>query len=88
MKAWKRALAALLAAGLLAAGLSACNKAEEPTAIEKVSGLAPETTLFTVDGQPVTAADYCYWLTYNMDYVSFIFTMVKSRSGQTMQRTA
>lgn len=70
MKVWKRALAALLAAGLLATGLSACNKAEEPTAIEKVSGLAPETTMFTVDGQPVTAADYCYWLTYNMDYVS------------------
>lgn len=71
MKAWKRALAALLTAGLLAAGLSACNqKTAEPTAIERVSGFAPETTLFTVDGQPVTAADYCYWLTYNMDYVS------------------
>lgn len=72
MKIWKRTLAALLAAGLLAAGLTACNSPAkaEPTSIDKVAGISADTTLFTVDGQPVTAADYCYWLTYNMDYIS------------------
>lgn len=71
MKIWKRALAAFLTVGLLAAGLTACSKKPaEPTSIEKVAGITADTTLFTVDGQPVTAADYCYWLTYNMDYVS------------------
>ncbi len=72
MKTWKRILAALTAAGLLAAGLTACSTPAktEPTSIEKVAGVSADTTLFTVDGQPVTAADYCYWLTYNIDYIS------------------
>ena len=72
MKVWKRALAAVLAVGSLVC-LASCGttaKTEESSSIQQVAGIAPDTVLFTVDGQNVTADDYCYWLTYNIDYVS------------------
>ena len=73
MKLWKRALAGLTAAAM-AGVLAACSPAQaepETTVIDRLTGMPEDTVLFTVDGSPVTAGDYCYWLAMSCDNVSY-----------------
>lgn len=72
MKKW---LSALLALVMLVTMLSGCGqKAEqsqlEPTNLTKegifyeLTGVSPETTVMTVSGNPISAEEYLYWVSY------------------------
>ncbi len=75
MKKLKCTAAFLLSVVLLLSVLTGCgNSAAKPSAEEdvtlKLAGIAKDTTLFTVDGVPVSAENYLFWVAQSADYVA------------------
>ncbi|MPM05229.1 Foldase protein PrsA [bioreactor metagenome] len=74
MKKLKYTAAFLLSVVLLLSALTGCgNSAASPSAEEdvtlKLAGIAKDTTLFTVDGVPVSAENFLFWVAQSADYV-------------------
>ena len=57
----RNVLALALAAVMLLCVLTGCGK-KEPL-VKEIAGIDPETTVMTINGAPISAELYYYWLT-------------------------
>lgn len=80
MKKW---LSVLLALALLAALCTGCGEAEEPPSgiYYDITGIAPDETVMTVDGNEIPAQLYFYWTTYNCGALEYQINMYYSYYG-------
>lgn len=71
MNRMKKVLSVALAGALLTGALAGCQSLAKPAADDityQVSGIARDKVLAKVDGQPITAEEYFYWLTQSVAY--------------------
>lgn len=70
----KRFVAGLIAAILLVSCLSLIDGGGSGTRTDglyyQVSGIHPDATIMTVDGEKISAEEYLYWLAYDCEYLS------------------
>lgn len=80
MKKW---MSVLLALSLLATLCAGCGKAEEPPSgiYYDITGIAPDETVMTVDGNEIPAQLYFYWTTYNCGALEYQINMYHSYYG-------
>lgn len=69
----KKILALALAALMLLTALTGCSKEQQPL-VKEIAGVDPETTILTINGTPVTAEMYYYWLTIICEDTAAYFT--------------
>ena len=70
----KRFVAGLIAAILLVSCISLIDGGGSGTRTDglyyQVSGIHPDATIMTVNGEKISAEEYLYWLAYDCEYLS------------------